>query len=75
MTEMRYTLPLTTFDHGITAEAWYTVDVLARGKAALDDVNRHLGLALDQWDIDYYYQLFAHQLKREPPLTVFSLTL
>ena len=37
-----------------------------QGKSALEKVNSHLGLALDDWDLDYYYQLFLNRLKRNP---------
>ena len=66
MTETRYVEPLTSFEHGITTQRWYEVDVLKEGKSALQKVNEHLGLALDAWDVDYYYNLFVNDLKRNP---------
>ena len=66
MTETRYEAPLSDFNHGIKPEDWYQVDIFQQGKSALEKVNSHLGLALDDWDLDYYYQLFLNRLKRNP---------
>ncbi|XP_075235216.1 phosphoribosylformylglycinamidine synthase [Lycorma delicatula] len=66
MTEMRYLEPVSTFDHGIVPEQWFQVDVLKNGKKALEDVNKQLGLAFDDWDINYYTELFKNRLKRNP---------
>jgi len=31
------------------------VPLIEKGKAALIEINRAMGLGLDDWDIDYYY--------------------
>ncbi|KAJ8675420.1 hypothetical protein QAD02_011206 [Eretmocerus hayati] len=66
MTECRYTKPIETFDHGFRPEEWFEVDVLKHGRKALEDVNTKLGLAFDDWDLDFYTNLFAIKLKRNP---------
>ncbi|KAL1459392.1 hypothetical protein WDU94_011377 [Cyamophila willieti] len=66
MTECVYSSPLTTFSHGIKPEPWFYVDVMSKGKVALQEVNQKLGLAFDDWDLDYYTNIFRNQLKRNP---------
>lgn len=71
MTQCRYTadnIPLESFDEQLpkNSEAWYFVPVLEQGKQALHDVNLKLGLAFDNWDIEYYMNLFTNVLKRNP---------
>ncbi|XP_001605732.2 phosphoribosylformylglycinamidine synthase [Nasonia vitripennis] len=66
MTECRYTKPIETFDHGFRPEEWFEVDVLKHGRKALEDVNSKLGLAFDEWDLDFYTNMFKNQLKRNP---------
>lgn len=46
--------------------SWYSIPVLTEGKRALIEVNSKLGLAFDNWDIDYYLNLFTNVLKRDP---------
>lgn len=66
MTQTRYFTPIESFDLGVTPEDWYEVDVLSAGRKALEDVNSHLGLAFDDWDLDFYTDLFKNKLKRKP---------
>ncbi|XP_046748343.1 phosphoribosylformylglycinamidine synthase [Diprion similis] len=66
MTECRYLEPIETFDHGIKPKGWYEVDILKYGRKALEDVNSELGLAFDDWDLDFYADLFGSKLKRNP---------
>ena len=42
-----------------------TVDILASGKAALEDANQRMGLALAEDEIDYLFESFC-QLQRDP---------
>jgi phosphoribosylformylglycinamidine synthase len=39
---------------------------LEEGKAALEKLNKEMGLALDEWDIEYYTNLFTDKVKRNP---------
>ncbi|XP_066999437.2 phosphoribosylformylglycinamidine synthase [Anabrus simplex] len=66
MTQCRYLEPIKSFNLGIVPEPWYEVDIMGKGKAALEEVNTHLGLAFDQWDLEFYTNLFKEKLKRNP---------
>ncbi|XP_066592110.1 phosphoribosylformylglycinamidine synthase isoform X2 [Prorops nasuta] len=66
MTECRYYQPLNSFNHGFLPENWFEVDITNQGRKALEDVNKKLGLAFDDWDLDFYTDLFLHKLKRNP---------
>lgn len=66
MTECRYMKAIETFDHGFRPEKWFEVDVLKGGRKALEEVNSKLGLAFDNWDLDFYTDLFLNKLKRNP---------
>lgn len=43
MTECRYLEPIQSFDHGIVPESWFSVDVMGKGRKALEEVNTKLG--------------------------------
>ena len=66
MTECRYVEPLKTFETGIRPEATFPVPLFEEGKGALERINREMGLAFDQWDIDYYSDLFLKRIGRNP---------
>ncbi|XP_058825547.1 phosphoribosylformylglycinamidine synthase [Topomyia yanbarensis] len=71
MTQFRYTqgnIPRNDFYESFTQsnERWYVVPVLEKGAAALKEVDKKLGLAFDDWDIQYYTNLFKNVLKRNP---------
>lgn len=66
MTQCVYMQPLESFLIEVEQEDWFEVDVLSEGRSALEKVNRDLGLAFDDWDLDYYTKLFSEQLKRNP---------
>ncbi len=66
MTEEIYTCGLENFDTGITPEGVRTINVMRRGKTALEEINTALGLGMDAHDIEYYYRLFSEVLKRDP---------
>lgn len=73
MTECRYTdnnRPVSSFDEQLPkktkADDWYLVPVLSEGRDALRKVNDELGLAFDDWDIDYYYNIFKNTFRRDP---------
>ncbi|XP_012269939.2 phosphoribosylformylglycinamidine synthase [Athalia rosae] len=66
MTECRYLKPIETFDHGIKPKSWFEVDIVNHGRKALENVNSELGLAFDDWDLDFYTDLFGNKLKRNP---------
>ncbi len=66
MTECLYPERLRTFDPGIKPERVSEVKILEEGKTVIEKVSRELGLGLDEWDMEYYYNLFARDLKRNP---------
>ncbi len=66
MTECRYREPLTTFETGVEPEPTFEIPVLEEGRAALERVNREMGLAFDEWDLEYYTRLFVERIGRNP---------
>jgi phosphoribosylformylglycinamidine synthase len=66
MTECPYTEQLISFETGISPEPVYDIPLIEDGKDTLDKVNREMGLGLDDWDIDYYYNLFVNDIGRNP---------
>lgn len=66
MTEGVYARHLTTFDSGLVPEPVFDVPLIEEGKAALEKINKKMGLGMDDWDIDYNYNLFVNILKRNP---------
>ena len=66
MTECIYPEQLRTFETGINPEPVYDVPLFEQGRAALEKINIEMGLGLDDWDIDYYYNLFVKDIGRNP---------
>ncbi|UCD34712.1 MAG: phosphoribosylformylglycinamidine synthase [Nitrospiraceae bacterium] len=66
MTECPYPGPLSGFEPGITPEPFFEVPLMEQGRSALEKINRDMGLGLDAWDMDYYYNLFVHDIGRNP---------
>lgn len=66
MTECPYPERLKTFETGIKPDSVYEVRIMEDGRTAIEKINRELGLGLDEWDMDYYYNLFSDHLKRNP---------
>ncbi|MEW6600159.1 MAG: phosphoribosylformylglycinamidine synthase, partial [Nitrospirota bacterium] len=66
MTECHYPEPLTTFETGLKPEQAFEIRLIEEGKPALEKINKSMGLGLDAWDIDYYYNLFVNDIGRNP---------
>ncbi|XP_076446013.1 phosphoribosylformylglycinamidine synthase-like isoform X2 [Babylonia areolata] len=66
MTQCRYTEPLQTFEQHVEPDEVFEVDVMGQGRAALEKANKELGLAFDDWDLDYYTEMFVHKIKHNP---------
>lgn len=66
MTEAVYPKKLENFSVDVRPEPVSEVRVLQDGLKALQDINREMGLGMDEWDVNFYYDLFAHDLKRNP---------
>lgn len=41
--------------------------MIEEGRAALEKVNKDLGLALDEWDLEYYTKLFVEVYSLSKP--------
>eukprot|EP00961_Rhodomonas_salina_P273262 3692198-Rhodomonas_salina.1 len=66
MTEMVYEKALTTFDSGMSPKPVRWIPVLEEGRAALEKLNEEDGLGFDDWDYEYYIDLYKNDLKRNP---------
>ena len=66
MTECEYMDPLTSFDTGATPETVETIPLIEEGRRALEELNERMGLAFDEWDLNYYTDVFQDRLKRNP---------
>ncbi|PSC73466.1 putative phosphoribosylformylglycinamidine chloroplastic mitochondrial [Micractinium conductrix] len=66
MTEQIYPEPLASFASATVPAPVTTIPVLAHGRAALEAINKEMGLAFDEWDLDYYTAMFRDELKRDP---------
>src|SRR4030042_2954877 len=66
MTECPYPEPLITFETGIKPEPVFIVPLIEESKETLRKINSEMGLGLDDWDIEYYYNLFVHTIGRNP---------
>lgn len=66
MTECPYPEPISTFVTGVEPRPVRRIPILEDGRPALERLNRELGLAFDDWDLDFYTRLFAERLKRNP---------
>jgi phosphoribosylformylglycinamidine synthase len=66
MTECPYPEPLANFASGASPAPVSAVPVLAEGRAALERINDELGLAFDDWDLDFYTTLFRDRIGRDP---------
>jgi len=66
MTECELRTPLVSFALETAPEPVRVVPLLDEGRAALERLNREMGLAFDDWDLDYYTRLFVERLGRDP---------
>ena len=58
MTEQEYKEPINTFDVNVITEEVTTVPIMEEGRAALEKINKEKGLGFDDFDLDYYTNLF-----------------
>eukprot|EP00887_Chlorella_sp_A99_P003357 scaffold26.g3357.t1 len=58
MTEQVYAEPLHSYATDAAPAPVHTIPVLAQGRAALEAINKEMGLAFDEWDLDYYTAMF-----------------
>ena len=58
MTEEEYLKPLTTFESGAKTEPVVWVPIMEEGRKALEKINNEKGLGFDDFDLDFYTELF-----------------
>ncbi|KFK41873.1 hypothetical protein AALP_AA2G182400 [Arabis alpina] len=66
MTECVYSQRLNSFETNVVPEAVKYVDVMEKGRKALEEINQEMGLAFDEQDLQYYTRLFKEDIKRNP---------
>jgi phosphoribosylformylglycinamidine synthase len=66
MTECEYNEPLTSFESGAQPDPLEFVPLIEEGRKVLEDLNERMGLAFDEWDLNYYSDVFLDKLKRNP---------
>jgi len=66
MTEEEYVKPVDSFDAGVETSPVITVPIMAEGRRALERINKEMGLGFDDFDLDYYTNLFKEKLGRDP---------
>ncbi|VDP04056.1 unnamed protein product [Soboliphyme baturini] len=66
MTECEYVQPLQMLRSAVKPEFFSEVDVIKGKRDALRKASAEYGLALDEYDVDFYYHLFAELAKRNP---------
>ena len=66
MTECIYETPLTSFTNKTLSEPLQYIEIIEKGRAALEEINHEKGLGFDEWDLNYYTQLFQDKLCRNP---------
>eukprot|EP00210_Caulerpa_lentillifera_P008256 g7879.t1 len=66
MTEQVYEEPLESMDSNLAPAPVMEVPLLTQGRPALETINKEMGLAFDDWDLDYYTKLFIEDMRRNP---------
>ncbi|TAK95329.1 phosphoribosylformylglycinamidine synthase, partial [Patescibacteria group bacterium] len=66
MTETVYPKKLESFKINIRPQGVFEVDLMKKGVEALRTINKELGLGMDDWDLNFYHELFVKDLKRNP---------
>jgi phosphoribosylformylglycinamidine synthase len=66
MTQMPYADPLTSFETDRVPEPVREIQLLTEGMDALRAANERYGLAMDEHDLQAYFDLFANVLGRNP---------
>jgi phosphoribosylformylglycinamidine synthase len=66
MTEMVYPHPLKTFETGMQPEPVRRISIIEEGQTALQKINTEMGLGMDSRDIEYYSNMFAVDIGRNP---------
>ena len=64
MTEEEYVTPLTSFEAGVETKEIQWVPIMEEGRGALEKINNEMGLGFDEWDLNYYTELFQVSVAR-----------
>ena len=65
MTQQVYDTPLVSFDSGVDkAQPTKIIPIMEQGRVALEQINQEMGLGFDDFDLNYYTELFKVQLSR-----------
>jgi phosphoribosylformylglycinamidine synthase len=72
MTQCRYIAPLTSFATIKKPEHWYEVDIVGKGRAALEQVNDHLGKNCYNYHIDLKFYEFVINEKSHEIVSVYG---
>ncbi|XP_078065410.1 phosphoribosylformylglycinamidine synthase isoform X2 [Mustelus asterias] len=73
MTECIYERPIESFQVSAQPAEVYEVDVVTGGKRALEKANQEMGLAFDDWDLEYYTRLFEKVGRNPSSVECFDL--
>lgn len=73
MTQVIYREPVTTFDQNIAPQSTQIVSVLEHGTDALRKLNAELGLGMDDWDIEFYVNLFVRYGRNPTDVELFQI--
>ena len=66
MTECPYPEPLRSFITGAIPGKTFSVPLMRSGIDELRRFNRENGLGMDDWDVEFYFNLFTQYLHRDP---------
>lgn len=66
MTEAVWTNASKGFAHRTAPAPVRHIALRERGRAALEEANRAMGLGMDAWDVDFYFRLFTQDFGRDP---------
>ena len=66
MTEMVLPNGFNSFGVPETPAPVRTIPVMKEGKAALKRISDEMGLGFDDWDLDFYTNMFRNDMKRDP---------
>ncbi|MFH1366999.1 MAG: phosphoribosylformylglycinamidine synthase [Patescibacteria group bacterium] len=66
MTECQYVQPLSTFSTGMAPKLVRIIPLRKERIGALANINREMGLGMDAWDLDFYFNLFVNDIGLDP---------
>ena len=66
MTETVWDNPAAIFAYRSAAAPVRRIPLMEHGREALEEANQAMGLGMDAWDLDFYFRLFADELRRDP---------